>query len=170
MNELPLLNTSEFLCARCARHMRTCCQTREIYCTPGDVRRIGEHTGRDDHFAFRVPDDPDYLDQDDDPTWRDYVFRDDDARRVLHRRDDGDCTFLGDRGCVLPLDVRPLVCRIYPYDYTEAGIRDELADGCPLELLQPGQTLIEALDMDRHQAVEWHRQLYAEIRMERDEP
>jgi Fe-S-cluster containining protein len=146
--------------------MKTCCQTREIYVTPGDVERIAEYTGRRDTYVYRVPDNPSYLDQDDDPAWRDHVFRVDGTRRVLKRRASGDCHFLGSAGCVLPTEVRPLVCRIYPYDYTEDGIQEELATGCPLELLPAGQGLIEALDMWRTDAVRWHRQLYEEIREE----
>lgn len=158
---------TEHLCARCAAHQKTCCQSREIYTTPGDVERIAAHTGRRDFYAFRIPDNPEYLDQDDDPAWRDHVFRADSSRRTLNRQPNGDCTFLGPVGCVLPTEVRPLVCRIYPYDYTESGILGELAEGCPLHLLQPGQGLLQALDMKLADAVRWHGMLYAEIR---DEP
>ncbi len=158
--------TDEFLCARCARHTQTCCQRCEIYATPGDVKRIGDHTGRGDFTEHRAPDDPDYLDQDDDSEWRQYVFRADNSRRVLKRQANGDCVFLGHQGCVLPLEVRPLVCRIYPYDYTAAGIREDLSEGCPLELLREGQGLIEALDMNLQDARRWRQQLYQEIRME----
>ena len=77
--------------------------------------------------------------------------------------------FLGTAGCVLPLEVRPLVCRLYPFDYTEDGIKDELSGGCPLELLQPGQSLTEALEMNRTDAERWHAMLYTEVRRERDE-
>jgi Fe-S-cluster containining protein len=146
--------------------MKTCCQTAEVYATPGDVYRIAVHTGLDDFTEFRVPAKETYLDQDDDPAWRDRVFRADHSRRVLKRRATGDCMFLGEHGCVLPLDVRPLVCRLYPYDYTEAGITDELAPGCPLELLRTGQNLTEALGMTIGEARGWHRQLYEEIRLE----
>ena len=157
--------SDEFLCVRCARHMRTCCQTCEIYVTLGDVDRIEKFTGRTDFYEFRAPENSQYLDQDDDPTWRDGVFREDGSRRVLKRSADG-CTFLGDHGCVLPLETRPLVCRIYPYEYTEDGIAEELAVGCPLELLKPDQGLIEALDMNLPDAQGWQKQLYAEIRQE----
>lgn len=163
------MQASEFLCVRCARHTRTCCQRSEIYATPGDVRRIGLHTQRDDFTEYRVPANPDYLDQDDDPVWREKVFRADNSRRVLKRQPDGDCTFLGESGCTLPLEIRPLVCRLYPYDYTAAGLLVDLVEGCPLELLPPGQGLIEALEMNRDDAVRWHRQLYEEIQMEVDD-
>jgi Fe-S-cluster containining protein len=156
----------EFLCVRCARHRKTCCQVSEVYATPGDVQRISEFTGRDDFTEFRAPANALYADQDDDPLWRDRVFREDHTRRVLKREPDGDCTFLTEHGCQLPYETRPLVCRLYPYEYTEDGIADDLADGCPLELLLPGQGLIEALDMNIENARRWHRMLYDEILLE----
>jgi Fe-S-cluster containining protein len=143
--------------------MKTCCQTCEIFTTPGDLRRIEQHTGRTYFWEYRKPANPAYADQDDDPIWRDHVFEADGSRRVLRKQASGDCTFLGSAGCVLPLEIRPLVCRIYPFDYTADGLVDELSEGCPLELLRPGQGLIEALDMNRGDAERWRGQLYAEI-------
>lgn len=157
----------EFLCIRCSRHMKTCCQTSEIYVTKGDVGRIRAATGRDDFYERRVPANPDYADQDDDPLWRDRVFDGEGQRRVLRRRPGGDCTFLGTAGCVLELETRPLVCRIYPFLYSEAGIEAGLDGGCPRELLRPGQSLIDALGMQRDDAERWRRQLYRELE---DEP
>ncbi len=168
-SNLPVLEnqSDEFLCVRCARHMKTCCQTSEVYATPGDVGRIREYTGRSDFTEFRQADDPVYLEQDDDPVWRENVFRSDGTRRILTRQPNGDCTFLGNHGCVLPLETRPLICRIYPYDYTADGLRDRLAQGCPTELIPPGQSLLEALDIQRSDAMRWHKQLYEEVLMER---
>ena len=164
------MSNEEFLCARCARHMKTCCQTPEIYVTPGDVERIANHIGRRDFAHFRVPTDPVYLEEDDDPVWQEHVVREDNTRRVLKKRPDGDCSLLGPQGCTLPVEVRPLVCRLYPYDYDERGIRDELAGGCPVELLRPGQVLLEVLGMKIDDARRWHKQLYEEIRLENDVP
>ncbi len=146
--------------------MKTCCQTSEVYVSPGDVDRIAAHTGRTDFHEFRPAGDPMYVEQDDDPAWLEHVFRPDGTRRIMKRRPDGDCTFLGAQGCELPLEIRPLICRLYPYDYDERGIRDDLVHGCPLELLPPQQGLIEALDMNIEDARRWHRQLYREIRLE----
>jgi Fe-S-cluster containining protein len=143
--------------------MRTCCQTSEVYATPADVRRIEAHTGQSDFFEYRVPDDPVYYQHDDDPIWPKLVFQPDGTRRVLRREKDGNCTFLGERGCELPIDVRPLVCRIYPYNYNEEGIKDALCTGCPSELLRPGQTLTKALVMNRAEAEAWRKQLYEDI-------
>ncbi len=163
------MSQSEFLCVRCARQRKTCCQICEIYATPGDVERIATYIQEGDFVEFRAPADPSYLDQDDDPLWRDRVFRRDATRRVLKRQPSGDCTFLGAVGCRLPLEVRPLVCRLYPYDYTADGIQPELSPGCPVELLTPGQGLIEALEMRQEDAQRWQQQLYQEIELEEDE-
>lgn len=158
---------SDFLCARCARHMRTCCQTSQVYITPGDVERIAAHTGQRDFYEFALPDDAIYLEQSDDPTWEHFVFQPDGTRRVLRRHPGGDCRFLGEQGCVLPLETRPLICRLYPYDYNAEGIKDKLARGCPTELLRPGETLVSELGMNLGDAERWHRQLYAEIPLEK---
>ena len=132
----------------------------------GDLERIAAHTGQSDFSEFLAPADPSYADQDDDPLWRDHVFRQDGTRRVLKRQANGDCTFLGSHGCKLPIEVRPLVCRLYPYDYNEQGIQPELSPGCPLELLAPQQGLIDALDMRLDDARRWQQQLYREIILE----
>lgn len=149
--------------------MRTCCQTSEIYVTRGDVLRIEEHTGQSDFHEYRTPDNPVYVhaDQYDDPVWFENVFEPDGSRRVLKRKEGGDCTFLGSAGCVLPLETRPLICRLYPFDYNHEGLLPELAKGCPLELLKQGQGLIDALEMNRGDALRWHAQLYKELQLER---
>ena len=154
------------LCARCAAHQTTCCQTSEIAITLGDVRRIAQHTGQADIWEFRVPSDPVYLHHPDDPIWLKTVIQPDGTRRVLKRKENGDCQFLAASGCMLPTEVRPLICRIYPYDYNEQGLVQRLASGCPLHLLRGAETLLSALDMRRHDAQRWHAQLYAEIREE----
>ncbi|NUQ64975.1 MAG: YkgJ family cysteine cluster protein [Pirellulales bacterium] len=156
----------EHLCVRCSCLGRTCCQWSEVYVTPGDVDRIAEHLERSDFYEYREPSDSDYAAQDDDPAWQHYVFQPDGMRRVLKRRHGGDCTMLGPSGCRLPWEVRPLVCRIYPYDYDEIGIKPQLLHGCPVHLLKPGQSLITLLDMNVDAARRWHRQLYEEIRLE----
>jgi len=165
----PLPLAQEFLCVRCARQSLTCCQTSQIYVSPGDARRISAHLDQPvEQFAeFRYPDDPIYLTaHDDDPIWPLTVIRDDDHRRVLKRQENGDCSFLGDAGCRLPMETRPLVCRLYPYDYNEQGLKPTLASGCPIELLPAGRSLLEELEMNEQDARRWHRMLYEEIREE----
>lgn len=154
------------LCVRCANSQKTCCQTKEIYATPGDVERIAEFTGETGFTTFVVAT-GEQADQDDDPPWRDLVFRPDGARRVLRRKEDGDCTFLGAAGCVLPVETRPLVCRLYPFDYDYLGLREELSHDCPTHLMKPGQSLLRVLDMREADARRWHARLYDELELER---
>ncbi|HEX5102563.1 MAG TPA: hypothetical protein VFV87_02050 [Pirellulaceae bacterium] len=160
------MSREEPLCVRCARHQKNCCQVPQILVTLGDVRRIEAETGQTEFYEFRLPDDPAYADQDDDPIWRDNAFQPDGTRRVLKKQANGDCAFLGPRGCVLSIDARPLVCRLYPFDFTADGILDEPAPGCPLELLHPGQQLIPTLGMSRLEAQRWRAQLYEELQLE----
>lgn len=160
------MNRKEPLCVRCARTQRTCCQICEIYITPGDQERIAAYTGESDFHEYRRPANPEYLDQDDDPLWAACVFRPDGTRRVLRRTESEGCVFLGANGCRLPLEVRPLVCRLYPFDYTEQGLQGVNGTMCPTWLLAPGETLLQSLDMDAETAEAWRRQLYAEIRRE----
>jgi Fe-S-cluster containining protein len=148
--------------------MKTCCQTAEVFVTLGDVRRIEQESGRDDFHELRHPEHPVYRPDDSDTIWRDKAFQPDGSRRVLKHQDNGDCTFLGPAGCVLPLEIRPLICRIYPFDYDADGLLDDLARGCPLELVRPGMELIEELEMNREQAENWRKQLYAELLLEPD--
>jgi len=164
--ELPVVDQAEFLCARCARHQPTCCQNSEVYVTPGDVERIVAATGDDAFHEFRLPDDPIYAAENGDPLWIATIFRPDGTRRILRQQENGNCTFLGERGCRLELETRPLVCRLYPFDFTAEGILPELARGCPTELLPVGQSLLDALQIDRQDAECWHRQLYQEIQLE----
>ncbi len=157
---------SEHICAQCARCQKTCCQETDIYVSPGDLRRIEQFTGRADFTEFRAASDPAYLEVDSDPLWQQCVFRDDGTKRVMKQRADGDCSFLGERGCSLPTEVRPLICRLYPFDYDADGIRDKLAGGCPTQLLAADQTLPQAIGMNRNDAERWHQMLYQEIQTE----
>ncbi|MBB03414.1 MAG: hypothetical protein CMJ47_12255 [Planctomyces sp.] len=163
--QLPVVAESECLCARCARHQSTCCQFSEIYVTEGDVDRIASAVGSREFYEYATPVDPIYAQQDDDPIWREHVFREDGSRRVLKHQPDGDCTFLSATGCRLPLETRPLICRLYPFDYTADGLKDRPAGGCPVELLPPGADLLEVLDISRSDAQRWHRQLYDELQV-----
>lgn len=154
-------------CARCASMQRTCCQRAEILLTDGDMARIEAHTGRRDFWERCAPADPAYIeDQDDDPNWVRYTVEPDGTRRVLRRGPDG-CGFLGAQGCTLPMEVRPLVCRLYPFSYTESGITGEDADYCPTAALIPpgsGLTMLTVLGMSRDDGARWHAMLYSELR------
>lgn len=155
-------------CAKHATMGKTCCQTSEVMVTEGDKVRIASHlrsagiTGRDDFWADSWPADAGYVDDGSDPTWA-LAFNPDGSRPTLRRAGDGSCVFLGEAGCVLPLETRPLVCRLYPHLYDENGL-DGLSDRCPREVVPPGSTILEVLDLKRADAERWHGALYAELR------
>jgi len=151
------------LCSRCASLGKTCCQETEIYLTVGDIKRIAEFAARLDFYEYRAPADPSYLDQEDDPVWATQTMRPDKTRRVLKHQAEQNCLFLTPTGCQLPMTVRPLVCRIHPFTYTNTGIGVELDDRCQRARPEPGLDLVAALGMSLAQAQAWHRQLYEEI-------
>lgn len=155
--------SDEFLCARCAKHQSTCCQATDIYVTLGDVRRISAASSARDFTEFRPPADPAYDQTEEDPYWQKHVFRSDGKRRVVRHQPNGDCWFLGSQGCTLEKEVRPLICRLYPFDYTADGLKDQPAGGCPVELLRSGDNLLQVLGMDRVLAEQYRTQLYAEL-------
>ena len=45
----------------------------------------------------------------------------------------------------------------------------EFDPGCPMSLLEPGKSLIDALHMSPDQAREWHHKLYEEILFDGDD-
>lgn len=145
---------------------------REVYVTQGDVARISAWLGNgvDVFYQFRVSSNPEYFQQDDDPEWKYWVFRVDGSRRVLRQTEKGDCCFLSSAGCLLPLAVRTLVCRLFPFQYSAWGLDARLATDCPVELLLAGENLLDALGMNRQQAEQWRAQLYAEIQQEEHAP
>ena len=160
---------AEPLCARCARVQKACCQSPEIYVTPGDVRRLAAlHPGLD-FWHYRRAESPEGTEHDDDPQWY-RTFCDDGSRRVLRQREGADCIFLGPAGCTMQLESRPLICRLYPLDYTAEGFRPYDAPRCPTQLLAPSQTLLGALDMSAEGGEAWRAQLYEEIKEEPNPP
>ena len=154
------------LCGICAGQGKTCCQSREIYITPDDVRRITNETGEKWFFKYAAPADLNYFDNSDDPEWAHYVFNPDASRRIIQNDEKGNCYFLSSEGCRLSLSARPLICRLHPFNFTAMGILQEPVHDCPVHLLPPGQNLIQALDMNIEDARSWHRMLYREIRLE----
>lgn len=150
-------------CARHAQLGRTCCQTSEILVTEGDKVRIAAHVGRDDFWHESPPSDPVYADHDDeDPAWL-FGFHEDGSRPILKRQPDGNCTFLGEHGCVLPLETRPIICRLYPFQFREDAFVG-VSSRCPAEVTPPGRSILEVLDMSETTADRWRKLLYLELR------
>lgn len=149
-------------CRQCAERGPTCCQRAEIYVTPGDIERIAAAVGDRDFFVNAVPaGDGRPRDAELDPAWS-RIFRPDGSRRVL-RRMGGACLFLGDDGCRLAMDVRPLLCRLYPFDYNATALKGVHAHLCPRPERDNAPLLMALLCMNRDEAETWRRQFYEEM-------
>lgn len=155
--------THEYCCARCASAGKTCCQQTEIYVTVKDLKRMGAYTSRLDFFEFRPPADPAYFASKDDPPWQQHVFRLDGTRRVLKQQPNGDCIFLTGRGCSLTLEVRPLICRLYPFTYTVTGVQTETDERCPVNSFCQGKSVLEIFGISMQTVSGWHADLYLEM-------
>ncbi|MDR1744888.1 MAG: YkgJ family cysteine cluster protein [Planctomycetota bacterium] len=157
------MSAEESLCSRCACSGATCCQKTEIFLTAGDVARIRGAGVREEFWDHVAPTDeeckPDFSY---DPVWS-RIFDDRGRRRIIRHREDGGCWFLTGRGCSLSLDARPLVCRLYPFDYTPTTIKGVYGHLCPSPEKENPPLLLAALGMNRDEAEQWRRQLYGEI-------
>lgn len=151
------------LCAECAKRGNSCCQGTEIYVTLGDVARLEAYTGETDCYEWRAQDEPGYYSPDSDPLWCCCTIRTDGQRRFLKRSANGECAMLTPAGCRLPLDVRPLVCRLHPWDYGDEGLRGVAQLHCPTDLLPEGMSVVEIIGVSEEQAEVWHATLYQEI-------
>lgn len=146
------------ICARCAAGDLTCCRNTEVFLTCGDLRRIGR-VAREPFWRF-VPvmaGGPGG-----DALWR-RVFTHPEGLRVLKHRDDRNCVFLKEDGCGLDMETRPLICRLYPFEYDDVCVKGATPTLCP----QPEQSniplLLALLGMNRDDAEAWRAMLYREI-------
>jgi Fe-S-cluster containining protein len=149
------------LCFACSQNGTSCCQGTQICLTGGDVLRISQFLNSCNFYTTEMPDSA-YLDPGDDPAWITLTIRPDGQRRVLKRTLDKSCTMLGESGCLLPMAVRPLICRLHPYTYTEAGISG-VDPACPISRELDFSVVLENLGMVMNEARKWHALLYCEL-------
>ena len=151
---------SQNICWSCASSGGSCCVNMQIYLTTGDIGRISQALGHRCFFRYEGPwswCESDGLDAE----WKEHVLGSS-RRRVLKRGRDGSCHLLGDEGCVLDLETRPLVCRLYPYDYMPEGIQG-LHPGCPASKEPHPEKALDEMGMRSDRVGAWHRTLYAEL-------
>lgn len=164
---LDAAGADDFVCARCAVKGNTCCQRTQVFITLGDIERVSAAVGDRDFYEYAVAD-PESRGEGEDPVW-DRIFGSDGNRRILAHKGGkgrGDCLFLGERGCRLALTVRPLVCRLYPFEYDADTIKGVSAHHCPEPERNNQALMLALLGMNRDEAEEWRRMLYEEIERE----
>ncbi len=151
-------------CAICYSDGKECCRFREVVVTDGDIERIQNHSSKTDFYENRVPKEARHLEVDDeDPNWVLYTVNEDKTRRILKNRPDGNCILLGEDGCTLPLDVRPLICRLHPYYFSENEMLC-IDEDCPIAFFEKPANILERMGMGYEKAEEWRKQLYKELR------
>ncbi len=151
-------------CMSCARIGTSCCKNYQISLTTGDIQRISEFLGRQDFFTFEAPV-PEDIEPDYDPLWMSMVLQPQGLVRVLKRTLERNCSLLTTTGCCLPYDRRPLICRLYPYRYTEDGILG-IDQACPIAREKEWGAILDGLDMPADKARQWLTLLYSEVKSE----
>ena len=154
-------------CIACARQGQSCCRHVHIYLTCGDIDRIGRICVTD-HFFHLAPLTADYEDGGGDPTWNPAILDTEGRRRIVRQKDNGDCYFLTENGCSLPSHARPLLCRIYPYDFRSHGLCG-ISSSCPVAKESQWQQILEVSEMKENNARLWVSQLYDEIGQEQSQ-
>ncbi len=83
--------------------------------------------------------------------------------KVLKRTLDKNCILLSKTGCCLPIDKRPLICRLYPYIYIEQGILG-IDPECPISQNRNWERILSGMEMPKEKADVWISLLYNEMR------
>ena len=159
------------ICKQCSKRQLTCCQDSDIFITLGDIKRISKYIldthilSNTDFYEDREAGEA-YIkavkDNPKDIIWN-LVTINNGMRRVT-KKNEGDCIFLSTTGCLLPLEIRPLVCRIYPFDFNQSGVFISSNCACPLDLV--GNDPPAALEIKLEDAIRWHKMLYKELKDE----
>ena len=152
-------------CKTCADIKQGCCVNEDIVLTLGDVNRINKTIKDECWMEWRTLRRPIGVEN----LWNEFVNGAHGGARVIKNKPDGRCWFISNNGCMLANKIRPLVCRLYPYDnFTENNLGPEPKQeevNCPKEYFKYGN-IAEYIGINRHMAEHWHKQLYKEIREE----
>ncbi len=66
----------------------------------------------------------------------------------------------------MPMTVKPLLCRIHPYDFNEHGVT-EIYKYCPIAKKPNSEEILKDMGMSYSVVKKWHALLYREIREEK---
>jgi hypothetical protein len=159
-------------CIECAKLQITCCEDfrSEIGVTRGDIRRILEYTGRNDFYHLMpvleenktILENPCNIVKGSEKYVR-YFFDDQGRRNVLKKNEKNGCCFLSPDGCSLPLNTRPIMCRLYPYHWDDYGNIEITGLGCPKSLFKDEQEMRAELCLPEIEAKKLIAVFYDEI-------
>ena len=155
-------------CLDCASRNQSCCVNVHIFITSGDIERISQASDIHDFYSSE-PLTPEYFDGGGDPDWNNLILDENGCRKIVRQTETGNCIFLSEKGCRLKPDIRPLLCRIYPYDFTGRKIVG-ISNYCPVSADNSWQEVLNLSQMHYHAAQEWIKQLYDEIYHEKVQP
>ena len=153
-------------CLDCAAKNRSCCGNVNIYLTLADVERIASCGVVEDFYSLE-PLTAEYLDGGGDPNWNALILDESGRRRVVRQKPDGNCVFLSDTGCRLASDKRPLLCRIFPFEFLGEKIIG-ISDYCPVSAVDNWQEVLNESEMNTESSLKWIKQLYREIYQEKN--
>jgi len=156
------------LCEQCKKLDKTCCQLGSgvVLITDGDIKRISSFTK--DVYFWKFEEPKDYLlnriKSSYDPKMRFYALSNDFKVQTLKHKENGDCIFLSISGCALPMEIRPLHCRIHPYEFVEEQVVGITFAHCPVHLLEKRGDLPDELNIRYDDAEKWVKMFYGELR------
>ncbi|OQX22900.1 MAG: hypothetical protein BWK80_28740 [Desulfobacteraceae bacterium IS3] len=162
-------------CFECSELQLTCCEKSEVCVTKGDIKRIAEYAGRNDFyhlmpvseelkFIITNPCNPENGSE----IYLKYLF-DEEGRRIILKKNENRCCFLTHNGCDLPLNIRPIVCRLYPYDWNDnKDMWIDPARLCPENLFKDEQEIKEQLCLPEQEAKRLLELFYDEIKSQKN--
>ncbi len=109
---------ARFSCKRCAGCCRAACGDNVVAVFPGEVRNIMAASGKSWFEVARPPESDDF-----DANGFRHAFE-----WVLRRKPNGDCVFLDEGRCTI-YDVRPHICRTYPFRLEAGKLEQYECDG-----------------------------------------
>ena len=134
--------------------------------TEKDIERITAYTGSNDFWLLEAP--REYLENrirsSFDPNLRKYVLSENGKVYTLRHAENGSCMFLKEKGCELPMEIRPLYCRIHPYDFVEDEVTGITFVDCPVNLLDRPGDLPDMINIKYDDAKRWVKMFYNELR------
>jgi len=152
------------ICKECSKLQKTCCQDADIVVTDKDIERImslGLFNFHDVVFSEKLTQSI----FEDDPNYTRYVVDKTGKSQILKKQENGNCIFLSPIGCMLSMDIRPLVCRIYPYnDFNEFGKVNLAPMFCPKKFKMDSDIIHKEMGLSFDEAKHLVGQLYDELR------